>query len=291
MVLANDRIAFIGCGTMGEAMVKGLLHHQLVAPGQVVASHPRADRGEELRARWGIEVLADNAAAAAGASLVVLAVKPQVLDEVLADLAGRLRPETLVMTIVAGARTGRIAAALATPAVVRVMPNTPAQIGRGMSVWTATAAVDDRGLARARTVLRALGQEELVTHENELDMATALSGTGPAYVFLFMEALVDAGVHLGFSRRVASRLVLETMRGSVEYAAQSSDHLARLRNQVTSPGGTTASAHYQLEKGRLRTVLSDAVWAAYRRCVQLGEAEAPEHDGRPLAHPSPDPHG
>ena len=288
MALENDRLAFIGCGTMGEAMVKGLLHHRLVTPDQVVASHPREDRAEELRGRWGVEVVTDNAVAAAGASLVVLTVKPQVLDEVLSDLTGRVGADSLVMSIVAGARMGRVADALGTPSVVRVMPNTPAQIGRGISVWTATRTVDATGRERAQAVLRALGQEEFVTHENELDMATALSGTGPAYVFLFMEALVDAGVHLGFSRRVASRLVLETVRGSVEYAAQAPDHFARLRNQVTSPGGTTASAHYQLEKGRIRTVLSDAVWAAYRRCVQLGEAEKPDHNGRPLAHPSPE---
>jgi pyrroline-5-carboxylate reductase len=122
-----------------------------------------------------------------------------------------------------------------------------------------------------------------VTHEDEIDMATALSGTGPAYVFLFMEALVDAGVHLGFSRRVATRLVYETVRGSVEFATVAEVHIAKLRNQVTSPGGTTAEAQYQLERGRIRTVLSDAVWAAYRRCVQLGERIEPDHDGRPFA--------
>ena len=291
MALREAKLAFIGCGTMGEAMVRGLLHENLVDPEQIVVSHPRPERREELGQRWGVETRADNAAAANGASVVVLTVKPQVLDEVFADLAGCLASNALVMSIVAGARMARIAAALDTPAVVRVMPNTPAQIGCGISVWAATPVVTDTGREQARTILSALGQDEYVTHENELDMATALSGTGPAYVFLFMEALVDAGVHLGFSRRVASRLVLETLRGSVEYAASAPEHLARLRNQVTSPGGTTASAHYQLEKGGLRTVLSDAVWAAYRRCVQLGEAEAPEHNGRPLSRASSKPQG
>jgi pyrroline-5-carboxylate reductase len=151
-----------------------------------------------------------------------------------------------------------------------------------MSVWTATDVVDNDGLERARTILKALGVEEFVTHENELDMATALSGTGPAYVFLFMEALVDAGVHLGFSRRMALKLVHETVRGAVDYAAEAGSHPAELRDQVTSPGGTSAEAYYHLERGRMRTVLSDAVWAAYRRCVQLGERVEPNHDGRPL---------
>jgi pyrroline-5-carboxylate reductase len=178
------------------------------------------------------------------------------------------------MTIVAGVRAESLVRALGTPSVVRVMPNTPGQIGCGISVWTATEAVPPEGRNKARAILSALGVDEFVTHESELDMATALSGTGPAYIFLFMEALVDAGVHLGFSRRVAFRLVVETMRGAVEFAATSPHHLAKLRNQVTSPGGTSAEALYQLEKGRIRTVLSDGVSAAYRRCVELGARAA-----------------
>jgi pyrroline-5-carboxylate reductase len=282
MALTDDRIAFIGCGMMGEAMCKGLLREGLVRPDQVVVSHPREARRLELEERYGVRALASNADAADGATVVALCVKPQFLGEVLADLRQAVDREALVMTIVAGVPLRRIAAALEVPAVIRAMPNTPGQIGAGISVWTCTDAVGDADRERGRTILSALGEEELVTHEDELDMATALSGTGPAYVFLFMEALIDAGVHLGFSRRVASRLVLETMRGSVEFAAVSPHHLAKLRNQVTSPGGTTASAQYQLEKGRLRTVLSDAVWAAYQRCVQLGQQASPDTDGRPL---------
>ncbi len=285
MALGDDRLALIGCGTMGEAMVKGLLREALVEPSQVTVSHPRADRRARLAELYGVLTTADNVEAAEGATMVVLTIKPQVLPEVLADLRGHLEPSTLLLSIVAGATTERLTRALGTPAVVRVMPNTPAQIGRGMSVWTATSAVDEAGRERARALLSALGAEEYVAHEGELDMATALSGTGPAYVFLFMEALIDAGVHLGFSRRVATRLVQETLRGSLDYAFDTPDHLARLRNQVTSPGGTSAEALYQLERGRLRTVLSDAVWAAYRRCVQLGQQVAPEGNGRPLPAP------
>ena len=140
-----------------------------------------------------------------------------------------------------------------------------------MTVWTVTRDVDRKGHTKIRTLLSALGAEEHVTHEEELDMATALSGTGPAYVFLFMEAMIDAGVHLGFSRRVSSKLVLETMRGAVEYAAQAPEHLAKMRNQVTSPGGTSAEAIYQLDKGGMRTVLSKAIWAAYKKSRLLGE--------------------
>jgi len=285
MGLDRQRIAFVGCGTMGEAMVKGLLSRQLIAAAGITASHPREARRRQIEERYGVRTTAGNSEAVDGATVVVLTVKPQVLDEVLADLGDlgtRLGPEVLVMTIVAGARMERLAGALGAPAVVRVMPNTPAQIGRGISVWTASPEVGAEGEEIARTLLSALGEEERVIHENELDMATALSGTGPAYVFLFMEALIDAGVHLGFSRRVATRLVHQTVRGSVEYAIEANAHPARLRDQVTSPGGTTAEALYQLEKGRLRTVLSDAVWAAFRRCVQLGRQIDPGSNGRPL---------
>jgi pyrroline-5-carboxylate reductase len=150
------------------------------------------------------------------------------------------------------------------------MPNTPAQIGQGMSVWMSTSEVEPRQREQAQMILRALGEEIAVDDEDYLDMATALSGTGPAYVFLFMEALIDAGVHLGFSRRVAQQLVLQTLQGSVAYARQSNLHPAELRNQVTSPGGTSAEALYQLEKGGLRTVLSRAIWAAYQKSRYLG---------------------
>lgn len=270
MALRNEKLAFVGCGMMGEAMVKGLLKKRLVPVGSLVASHPREDRREELEHRYGIRTTAENAAAVEGATVVALTVKPQVLDSVLADLAGKVPQDALVVSIVAGATMERLRRELGAERVVRVMPNTPAQIGHGMSVWTATAAVSATDRRKARTMLAALGEEEYVEHEEEIDMATALSGTGPAYVFLFMEALIDAGVHLGFSRRLAARLIHQTTLGAVEFALEAPEHVARLRNQVTSPGGTTAEALYELEKGRLRTVLSDAVWAAYRRTLELG---------------------
>ena len=282
MALNNERIAVIGCGVMGEAMVKGLLHERLVRPDQIVASHPREERCREIGDRYGVLATLDNRAAANGATIVVVAVKPQFFDEVATELRGAVSADALVVTIVAGIRTAHVVEVLGVPQVVRVMPNTPGQIGRGISVWTATAPVRDEGRRRVRALLTALGVEQPVHHENEIDMATALSGTGPAYVFLFMEALIDAGVHLGFSRRIASKLVYETVRGSVEFAASNTLHPAELRNQVTSPGGTSAEAQAQLERGRMRTVLSDAVWAAYRRCVQLGEA-APSGGSRRLA--------
>jgi pyrroline-5-carboxylate reductase len=269
-MLEQKTIAFIGSGVMAEAMIKGLLRRGLVTPRQIVASGPRPERGQELFDRYDVHTTTDNVEAAGGADVVVLSVKPQVLCRVLEELGGHVDPEALVLSIVAGAKTDTIRRLLSVPAVVRVMPNTPAQIGLGISVWTATEATTDAQRGQALAILQALGEEVYVDDESYLDMATALSGTGPAYVFLLMEAMVDAGVHLGFSRHVAQRLVIETLRGSVEYARQSPRHLAALRNQVTSPGGTSAEALYHLEKGGLRTVLSRAIWAAYQRSRVLG---------------------
>src|SRR5206468_6781564 len=197
------------------------------------------------------------------------------LPTVLRELRGRLKAEQLVISIVAGAPLAAIRDGLDHAAVVRAMPNTPAQIGMGITAWTATEATDREQRDRAKAILGALGEELEVDDESFVDMATALSGTGPTYVFLLMEALVDAGVHLWFSRRVAEELVLRTVEGSAAFARQSERHLAELRNMVTSPGGTSAAAIYELEKGTLRTVLSRAVYAAFRRTRELGaEAEA-----------------
>jgi len=282
MALRDETLGFIGCGMMGEAMVKGLLREDLVDPRQIIASHPRAERCLELENRYGVKVTDSNAEAAADSTFVVIAVKPQFLSEVVADLDGVLNMDATVLSVVAGATMARLGSDFGVSRVVRVMPNTPAQIGRGISVWTATGSVDETGQKKVRVILSALGAEEYVIHEPELDMATALSGTGPAYVFMFMEALIDAGVHMGFSRRVAEKLVFETVLGAAEFAKEAPEHLAKLRNQVTSPGGTSAAAQYQLERGRLRTVLSDAVWAAYRRCQQLGGTADADSNGHSL---------
>jgi pyrroline-5-carboxylate reductase len=269
--LRDLTLAFIGSGAMAEAMIQALLRADEVSPEQIIASGPRVERGEELRTRHGVRVTTDNVAAASEADIVVLAVKPQVLPAVLAELRGSVRPAALVFSIVAGMPIATISGGLDHAAVVRTMPNTPAQIGEGMTVWSASPAVTQAQHAQAQAILQTMGLEMHVTHEDALNMATAVSGTGPTYVFLLMEALVDAAVHLGFSRWQARLLVVQTVLGSTKFAQQSDLHLAQLRNMVTSPGGTSAEAIYQLEKGGMRTVLSKAIWAAYRKSRLLGE--------------------
>lgn len=284
--MASDtRLVFIGGGVMAEAMIRGLLQKGIVPAGGIAVTGPRAERRDDLATRFGIRAMEGNAAAATDATVIVLAVKPQVLPKVMRELRGSLRPDQLVLSIVAGATMHALQTGLGHDAVVRAMPNTPAQVAMGVTAWYAAPAVTAAQRATTETLLGALGEQIAVEDEAHVDMATALSGTGPTYVFLLMEAMVDAGVHLGFSRRVAEELVLRTVEGSALFARQSGRHLAELRNMVTSPGGTSAAAIYQLEKGSLRTVLSKAIYAAHERTVALGieterRVSASEEEGR-----------
>jgi pyrroline-5-carboxylate reductase len=269
---------------MAEAIVAGILRED-VAPAEALrVSGPRPRRGDYLHQAYGVQSFQDNAAAVESADVVVLSIKPQTLTEVMHDLKGRLKPEALVISIIAGAPIKKLVKGLAHANIVRSMPNTPGRIGKGVTVWTAAEGVSEAQLEIAQQVLAALGREIFMDDEKYLDMATAISGTGPAYVFMFMEAMVDAGVHLGFPRRIAEALVVETVQGSVSYYLNNAEsrpvHLSGMRNDVTSPGGTTAAALYFLEKAGFRTALSRAIWAAYERSQELGKdpkSHAPEN--------------
>jgi pyrroline-5-carboxylate reductase len=282
MHFSGKKIAFVGPGVMAEAMIAGMIHQGLVEKEALLAAGPTQERLDRLQSHYGIAVTQDNALAARQADVIVLSVKPQRLDRVLMGLKDAIRPHALVLSIVAGASIEKIARFLDHARIVRSMPNTPAQIGEGITVWTASPEVTEEQKTITRQMLGALGQEIFVEEENYLNMATALSGTGPAYVFLFMEAMVDAGVHLGFPRRIAEQLVAQTVRGSVDFYQKNEDqvHLARLRNQVTSPGGTSAEALYYLEKAGFRTALSRAIWAAYERSLELGRADKDQQSSK-----------
>lgn len=272
------RFAVIGPGVMGEAIIAGLLRKGIAEPQGITAAGPRTGRDQELVERYHIR-FASNAEAVKNADVVILSVKPQRLALVKKDLFGKIPAGALVISIVAGAAIRGLQSGLDHKAVVRSMPNTPARIGEGITVWTAAPEVNDSQKALAEKILSALGEQVNVDDEGYLDMATALSGTGPAYVFLFMEAMIDAGVHLGFPRRLAEQLVEQTVRGSADYYISRKEHAASLRNEVTSPGGTSAEALYYLEKAGFRTAISRAVWAAYERSQSLGagrEGQKPE---------------
>ena len=255
---------------MAESIIAGLLRGKLVGSNQIVGSEPRPERRDELTSRYGVRMVASNLEAATGADVILLSVKPQTLTKVGHELGGHLNPNQLVVSIVAGATCRVLTSLLDHREVVRSMPNTPAQIGRGITVWYAAPEVTGTQCDQARVLLQALGTDLQVEDEKFVEMATAVSGTGPAYVFLVMEALIDAAVHLGFPRHIAHDLVIETLEGSTAFAKATAQHPAVLRNMVTSPGGTSAAAIHELESGRLRTVLSEAVWASYRRTVELG---------------------
>ncbi|MBX7212454.1 MAG: pyrroline-5-carboxylate reductase [Thermoflexales bacterium] len=264
--------ALIGGGIMGEAISRALLSAGVLTPAQLAVSDPLPTRCEFFTRELGARASTRNVDVVGGAGLIILSIKPQNAREVARELRDVIAPDTLILSIMAGVSVQALSSALHDgQPIVRAMPNTPAQIGMGMSVWTCTSSVSATQREHARKVLSVMGEEIYADHEDYLDMATALNGSGPAYVFLFMEALIDAGVHMGLPRHMAEKLVTQTVRGSVEFAGRSRQHPAQLRNAVTSSGGTTAAALYQLEKGGLRTVISRAVWAAYLRSAELGK--------------------
>lgn len=267
----NGTIGFIGGGAMAEAILKRLLAGGLVQPGQIAVAEPVPPRRDYLQAEYGVTVYQQNEEAAAGASVLILAVKPQVLDKVLPGLVDSVQPETLVLSIMAGVRISTLRRGLNHERIVRSMPNTPAQVGKGMTVWTATAAVTDDDKGQAQMILEAMGDAFFVEDEHALDLATGLSGSGPGFVYLLVEALIDAGVHIGFSRPQAERMVLQTIEGSVSLMRESRGHPADLRNRVTSPGGTTAAGTLVLEQRAVRAALIEAVAAAAARSTQLGD--------------------
>lgn len=263
------QIAFIGSGVMGEAMIGGLLAKKVVTADRIIASNPRESRRLYMQQTYAVRTTSNNIEAIEGAAIVVLSVKPQILGALMPLLRGKIAADTLVISIVAGASIPFLIQGLNHASIVRAMPNTPAQVGMGMTVWTASPEVTETQHSDSKIILQALGKEIDVGHDYDIDRATAMSGAGPAFVFLFIEAMIDAGVQMGFSRVQAQTLTLETIAGSLELMRQTNDHPTQLRNRVTSPGGATAVGLYELEKRGMRTAICDAIFAALRRTQKL----------------------
>ncbi len=264
------KLAFIGGGMMGEAILAGALAREIASPAGVAVCEIVPARRDHLAQEHGVRVTEDPAEAVAGASIVVLAVKPQEFASAAHGLRGHVGARQTVMSIMAGVTIPSIQAALNHSAVVRAIPNTPARIGEGITIWTATDAISDDAREAVRSILSVLGDEVYVGEEKYVDMATAVSSSGAAYVFLVIEAMIDAAVHIGLRREVATRMVLQTVAGSARYAQSTGSHPADLRNQVTSPGGTTTEALLVLEQAGLRAAFIDAIEAAYRKARELG---------------------
>ena len=265
------KISFIGGGNMGEAIIAAIISHKLARPEDIFVSDAQSERQAFLKQKYGVFTTGCNLEAATQGEVVVLAIKPQQLEEVGQELYGHLRNNQLVISIIAGKKLASLHQGLGHDIIVRAMPNTPAQIGLGMTVWTATANTSATHHADAKAVLEAMGCAVYTPDELVLDMATAVSGSGPAYVFLFMEALVQAGQGLGLTPDLARTLTLETVLGAAEYAKGSNKDLAELRRNVTSPGGTTAAALRVFDNNDFVSVIERAVAAAYQRARELGK--------------------
>ena len=265
------RVGFAGGGVMAEAMISRAIASGLCSADSISVGEPLSPRRTELGERYGIAVHPDNATAITGAEIVVIAVKPQQIGYVCHELRGALSAEQTALSIAAGVTIGALAEGLGHDRIIRVMPNTPAQIGAGVSVWTATPQVPDAARNDAAALLATLGREWRVESETYLDMATAVSGSGPAYVFAFIEALTEAGVLLGMPRDMAQTLAIETTLGSARLASESGEAPAILRERVTSPGGTTAAALRELERRGFRSALIEGAAAAFRRARELGD--------------------
>lgn len=264
------KLGFIGGGLMGEAIVAGVIENKLASADSIAVCEIAPARRDQLSERYGVEV-SEGPDAAIGAEIVVLAVKPQEFAKAAAPLAGRMKAGQTAVSIMAGVRMQTIRDGLKHDAVVRAIPNTAAQVGESMTVWTASAETSDAARDAVRDVLAVLGQELYVADEKYVDMATAVNGSGPAYVFLIMEAMIDAAVHIGLRRDQAEAIVKQTLLGSALYAKESGRHPAVLRNEVTSPGGTTAEALRVLEEAAVRAAFTDAIKAAYEKAKALGE--------------------
>jgi pyrroline-5-carboxylate reductase len=263
------KVSFIGGGVMGEALIKSLLAKGISTSKNITVSDVSPKRRDILKKSYGVNTTASNIQAVKNAQVLVLAVKPQDLNAVLHELK-KLPPQQLVLSIAAGVTMETIRQGLNHDCLVRAMPNMPAQIGEGMTVWTASANVTQKQKGVAKSILSACGEEIYVSNEKYIDMATALSGSGPGYIFLIIEALTDAGVHIGLPRDTAEKLVIETIIGSARAVKTLAKHPAELKNMVTSPGGTTTEGILQLETGGLRSLLLRAVIAAYDKAKSLG---------------------
>jgi pyrroline-5-carboxylate reductase len=266
----NMKIAFIGGGNMGGAIIKAIIEKKIADPSDIVVSDIDTAKQKSIAKELKVKTVGDNAKAVKNVDVVILAIKPQILSSVLEGLRGKMAEDQLVISIIAGATTKTISKGLKHDIVVRVMPNTPAQISEGMSVWTATDEVTTEQEEMATTILNALGKQIYFEDEKYIDMATAISGSGPAYIYLIIESLTDAAVHIGLPRQQAEELVLQTILGSTLFVKQSGKHPAELRNMVTSPGGTTAEGLLKLEKRNLRATISKAVMASYKKAKKLG---------------------
>ncbi|HET9958646.1 MAG TPA: pyrroline-5-carboxylate reductase [Polyangiaceae bacterium] len=286
--METTKIAMLGAGNMAGALIRGMLASRQVSPEQIRASDVRAERLAELESEYGIKTHTDNRELIQWANLVVLAVKPQVIDRVLDQLGEHFRPGTLVVSVAAGVPLRALEQRLpSTVRVIRAMPNTAAIVLAGATGIAPGTRATPEDVAITRTLFDATGRS-VVLDENLMDAVTGLSGSGPAYVMLIIEALADGGVKVGLHRDTALLLAAQTVFGSAKLLLDTGEHPGRLKDMVTSPGGTAIAGLHTLESGALRKTLIDAVDTATRRAQELGEIMSQRLLGARASTPPPD---
>jgi pyrroline-5-carboxylate reductase len=263
------RFGMIGGGMMGEALLSRLVAQQMYGAAEIVVSEPSAERREFLAQTYKVGVTGHNQNAAIASEVVLLAIKPQILPQVAPEISSHLQPSALVISILAGTSLSQLEAAFPGQPVVRSMPNTPAAVGAGVTAIAAGQQVERLHLDLATHILQTVG-EVVEVPESSMDAVTGLSGSGPGYVALMIEALADGGVAAGLPRGVAMKLALQTVRGTAQLLQETAMHPGELKDRVTSPGGTTIAGIAQLEKAGFRSAIMEAVKAAWLRSQELG---------------------
>ncbi|MGB3402718.1 MAG: pyrroline-5-carboxylate reductase [Microcoleaceae cyanobacterium] len=270
MTHSTVKLGLIGGGVMGEALLSRLIEQQIYQPTEVTVSEPQLQRQDTLAQQYGVNVTGQNSDAATATEVLLLAIKPQIFQTVAGELStAKIPTETLIISILAGVPLSQLEAAFPHHPIVRVMPNTPALVGAGMSAISAGERVEPHHLQQAKQILNAVG-EVVEVPERLMDAVTGLSGSGPGYVAVMIEALADGGVAAGLPRAIASQLALQTVLGTAQLLQQSHMHPAELKDRVTSPGGTTIAGIAKLEQAGLRSALIQAVIAASQRSQELG---------------------
>ena len=274
VIKANLKLNFIGGGKMAEAIINGVLTKKLVKTDNILVSEPLKIRRDYLKKKFGIHTTAENTKTIKSADFLILCIKPQDLPVLSKELKNKIDSKLILLSILAGIKIESLITHLGHKKIIRAMPNTPAQIGQGMTAWTHSKDINDNELKLTKTILKTLGEEIHFTNQKQIDIATSISVSGPAYIFYIIEALINSGVYLGLTKEVSKKLVLQTIEGSISLIKKDNTPLPILTDMVTSPGGTTAEALMLLEHEGLKSIIAKAVVAAYEKSKELSKSSS-----------------
>jgi pyrroline-5-carboxylate reductase len=272
VIKSNIKLNFIGGGKMAEAIINGVLTKKLVSTKNILISEPLKIRRDYLKEKFGIKTTSENLKTIKSADFLILCIKPQDLSIVSKELKNKIDSKIILLSILAGMKIESLTSQLGHKKIIRAMPNIPAQIGKGMIAWTHSNDINDNELKLTKTILKTLGKEIHFNNQKQIDIATSISGSGPAYIFYIVEALINAGVYLGLTKEISKKLVLQTIEGSTSLIKKDNTPLPILTDMVTSPGGTTAEALMLFEHEGLKSIIAKAVIAAYEKSKELSQS-------------------